>query len=176
MATARALDAHYAITVNMKTDDPNLFTSAKVDGTTLYVIGLTVLDPGPLAPGFVLPGDYLLTNFSDRAFQGRNNAFEGIFIDDFVIGFAERGEIVSQAPADATYIPETRRPTGKVLEGAYQFEIRRSFEHATASYSEQYPYILDYSEGFAANDRLSNGIAITAAQTWSDRPGQHLYR
>ena len=171
LATARALDAHYAVTVNMKTDDPALFTTAKVDGTTLYVIGLTVLDPGPLPTGFVLPGDYLLTNLSDRAFQGRTNALEGIFIDDFVIGFTERGEIVSQAPSDATYIPEARRPTGKVLEGAYQFEIRRSFEHATASYNEQYPYILEYSEGFAANDRLSNGIAITAPQPGLIAPG-----
>jgi hypothetical protein len=171
LAIARSFDAHFAVTVNMKTDDPNLFTASKVDGSTLYVIGQNVLDAGPLPTAVLLEGDYRLLNLQDRAFQGRENAFEGVFIDDFVIGFAERGEIVSQAPSDATYIPETRRPTGQVLEGAYQFEMRRSFEHAIASYNEQDPYILRYSQGFASNDRFSNGIAITVPSPGVIAPG-----
>lgn len=177
VAIAEALDAHYVVTVNQKLDVANLFTSVKVDRDAIYVIGknIDVLNSGPLAIPFTggLPGDYRMVNPQRRAEQGRDNAFEGIYLDDFVIGFAERGEIISGAPVDTTYLPETanQRPDGKVLEGAYQFEIRRGFEHGVATFSTQDPYILNLTRGFAANDRFADGITITAPEPALIVPG-----
>ena len=62
-----------------------------------------VVDPGPLGyeafhpddlstadPNTHLPGD-AMSGFNSAA-RGQANPFEGLYLDDFIIGFAERGE------------------------------------------------------------------------------------
>ncbi len=89
--------------------------------------------------------------------RGQNNAYEGFYIDDIIIGFAERGEMVTAASGTTTHFtlpsqtPELGDPWEQVT-GAYQLEIRRGSEYAdnvTARTADI--FIL---EQFDTNDRL----------------------
>ncbi|MFM7077445.1 MAG: hypothetical protein ACKO3G_15480, partial [Planctomycetaceae bacterium] len=67
--------------------------------------------------------------------RGQNNAFEGFYVDDLVVGFAERGEMVTGAGTKLTSTFSVATPTAKIyppqsLQGEYQLEIRRGTEHA----------------------------------------------
>jgi len=80
-----------------------------------------------------LPGNQYGNFFDNR--RGQNNQqFEGLFVDDFIIGFAERGEMVTEANASQsafTTVPQNPAdpaPT-EVLVGPYQLEIRRGTEY-----------------------------------------------
>ena len=68
--------------------------------------GVTASDPGPFTVVNVRAGDdvseFSLPGFRP-AYRSLNNNFEGVYIDDFVIGVAERGEAVTNAPADTTF-------------------------------------------------------------------------
>ena len=57
---------------------------------------------------------------------------EGVFIDDLIIGFAERGEMVADARNDGTFAINTDAPTDEVLIGDYQLEIRVGTDFATS--------------------------------------------
>ena len=75
-------------------------------------------------------------DFTDLS-RARNNAFEGFYIDDIIVGFAERGEMVTGAvasQADFFDIDTPAPPTApsQSLSGPYQLEIRRGTEHAEA--------------------------------------------
>lgn len=67
--------------------------------------------------------------------RGQDNSHEGFYIDDIIIGFAERGEMVTNAPASNTNYFEWlsdpdmlgyQRPES----GPFQLEIRRGTEYA----------------------------------------------
>ena len=66
--------------------------------------------------------------------RGANNQHEGFYVDDIIIGFAERGEMVTSA-AGATSMFDVSTPVAKTypqqsLSGDYQLEIRRGTEYA----------------------------------------------
>ena len=90
------------------------------------VTGLTVSNPGP----FTVSTPRLEDSFSENGVAGlpgatraRNNAFEGLYLDDFIIGLSERGQSITGARPDPTFV--TRTTTGSsILVGPYQFEIR----------------------------------------------------
>lgn len=68
-----------------------------------------------------------------------NNNFEGFYVDDVIIGFAERGEMVSYAPAGGTGFSDISTPVNaeypvQSLTGQYQLEIRRGTEYVTDPY------------------------------------------
>lgn len=67
--------------------------------------------------------------------RGQNNAFEGFYIDDIIVGFAERGEMVTGAVADGTVLAVAVPPgaAAQALEGPYQLEIRRGTEYSLAT-------------------------------------------
>lgn len=95
-------------------------------------------------PSFVdaPPGsEYLFENdFGDLTDpeRGQNNDHEGFFIDNIIIGAAERGEMVINAPVNTNFFatPTPQNLNGavpvptQVLAGAYQLEIRRGTEYA----------------------------------------------
>ena len=66
----------------------------------------------------------------------RDNDFEGVFLDDFIIGLAERGEQVidprpAGSPLDTAFVADTRfafpepdDPQSDLNTGSYQVEIR----------------------------------------------------
>ena len=67
----------------------------------------------------------------NSATRGQNNTFEGFYIDDIIVGFAERGEMVTGAVANQTGFFDVGTPTGgtptvpsQTLQGPYQLEIR----------------------------------------------------
>lgn len=67
--------------------------------------------------------------------RGQNNDFEGFYVDDIIIGFTERGEMVTGAlPGQTdfffTSLPTTPSVPQKVLNGEYTLTIRRGTEFA----------------------------------------------
>lgn len=91
------------------------------------VIGHDVDNPGPLGlTDFEAGSDH-----GDQPEQGQNNAFEGVYLDDFVIGLTERGEFAFGTAADSTYSGNGNPQAigGGPSIGDYQLEIRRSEEH-----------------------------------------------
>ena len=68
--------------------------------------------------------------------RGMDNAHQGVWIDDVIIGLAERGEMVISAPANTTFIsnqellnPNSPSSHQEILTGPYQLEIRRGIEY-----------------------------------------------
>jgi len=93
--------------------------------------GVTATDEGPFTIIGVRQGD----NFSEfsqpgfhPAYRSQNNNFEGLYIDDFVIGLAERGEAVTNAPADTSFTTVAGSGSS-ILIGPYQVEIRGGSEY-----------------------------------------------
>ena len=94
--------------------------------------------------------------------RGQTNQNEGFFVDDIVVGFAERGEMVTSATNNLptsfnlgtnprTTNPDPQAPKPQ-LTGEYQLEIRRGTEYA----SVVDPTKIDIAVGFNydTNDRL----------------------
>lgn len=107
------------------------------DGPFVRLPGLTLRQSGP----FVDEAErYAL----DQSYVGgvANNAFEGIYLDDFIIGFAERGELATGAtvtPANAGFVPNgtlTLTDPPQLVQttesGSYQLEIRDGSEYVSS--------------------------------------------
>ncbi|QDT08766.1 dockerin type I domain-containing protein [Planctomycetes bacterium K23_9] len=126
----------------------NRFTSGDTtyipsSGPTLTLAGFTLNDPGP----FALPQDRYGDNFTtdeipdpvngDLAESSLNNEFEGVYLDDFIIGFAERGEVATaSAVVDTAFITNgllnistPGDPASQLSTGTYQVEIRDASEY-----------------------------------------------
>ncbi|MCL4201298.1 MAG: pre-peptidase C-terminal domain-containing protein [Pirellulaceae bacterium] len=92
----------------------------------------------------------------------RDNAHPGVFIDDIIIGFAGRGEMVTGANAATTpvaFVPNTTQPANETNTGAYQLEIRQATPYALTDATPEPTLVLD--TGFDINDRLAEGVSIT---------------
>ena len=110
------------------------------------------------------------TNFR----RGQNNNYEGVYIDDIIIGFAERGEMVTGAPANTTsFTTHTQTPTTPttpttpiVTEGAYQLEIRRGEDYGQLVQWDDAPTDdwdwLRLNQWIDTNDRLASGFTLLA--------------
>lgn len=77
-------------------------------------------------------------NANARSIRSLNNQFEGIYLDDFIIGYTERGEMVTGSTGDAGITnlfgnDRTRDDDpdqfADINIGEYQLEIRRTGEH-----------------------------------------------
>ena len=162
IAIADVLDATFSFV-----DDPTIYTSVKLENNVLRIINHSVDDPGPLPLTNSLLSDLYGDPTSPGA--GLNNAFEGPRIDDIIIGFAERGEMVTgPLPVDNSYfnLPTDPNPPGtEVLQGAYQLEIRRGTEYGQQNppnpFAPDPPDIL-LINAFNTNDRLTNALTIVA--------------
>jgi VCBS repeat-containing protein len=92
---------------------------------------------------------------------------DGAFIDDLIIGFAERGEMVTR-PASAragtgnlVNNPITSEaPPGEIATGAYQLEMRLGTPYASGQFPSPNTLRLDLS--FDTNDRLSDQLTMRA--------------
>ncbi len=110
-------------------------TAGTMSDDTLF-IGEDV-DP---ASGRKLEGSFGEFRADDRSNRSVNNKFEGFYIDDIIVGFAERGEMVTSATTDSSVTnldaagSRTRNnnptPNPDILKGPYQLEIRRTDEFA----------------------------------------------
>ena len=116
-------------------------------------------------PDLATPVDaYGSLNASNNSYlRGQNNAYEGFYVDDIIVGWSERGEMITAANTGATgyfALPTDPDPEAPQLieQGPYQVEIRRGFEHA-ANISQTDPEI---SVGFTLdpNVRLVPGSSL----------------
>ena len=108
-----------------------------------------VTSAGPLGLATSLPGD-VFGDFNSPL-RGQNNRFEGLYLDDFIIGFAERGERIRHAANQTAFVANPQaRPIDFVNDnGPYQLEIRRGTD-------SQSPV----NRSFDTNDRLAQGITL----------------
>lgn len=119
-------------------------TAGEMDATARDLAGNLLNDIAGLAG---TTGDF------DDSTRGQNNGFEGFYIDDIVVGFAERGEMVTGSVAGQTGFLDlaslgtptvgTETVPAQALTGAYQLEIRRGTTHGVVT------------------DPLTSGVAIT---------------
>ena len=71
------------------------------------------------------------------AARGQDNKYEGFYVDDFIVGFAERGEMVTGAATGQTGFfttpsaPVSDSVPSQNLQGEYQLEIRRGTEYGS---------------------------------------------
>lgn len=94
--------------------------------------------------------------------RGQDNDHEGFYVDDLIIGFAERGEMVTAAGANQTAFFDigTSGADAQVLQGNYQLEIRRGTEYTT-------PTPVGIFQTFDTNDRLIPAFSTPGA--WAPR-------
>jgi hypothetical protein len=203
---AKALDRQFSF-INGNTDDPNNFTSSKVNGRTIRLYGHNVVSAGPLPYSNVLPGDdqgrftvasvfdpgsgVMINHHIEAADRGLDNAHQGVFIDNVILGFAGRGEQVLDSqlapPIDPTAPPpptlsvttfDTVPNTGSgahVATGPYQLSLRRGTEYVPgASIVTNGGTAVQFAQGQTAdiNDRLAQGITIYAVPASQLRDGQ----
>lgn len=187
-AIAATMDSYFIVTVAAGVDLPGVFQSAKVDRDAIYIMQpstaltagtggfLQVINPGPLTYSSLLPGDQFILGQRARAHASKNNNFEGVILDDFMLGLAERGEVMTNVNEGADDIPAVqRKPPGQVLEGAYQLEIRRGPDYGFPLFDVRDDgtilYGLDYTRGWDSNDRFSDGVVFTAPSPSTIAPG-----
>ncbi|MFI4875486.1 MAG: right-handed parallel beta-helix repeat-containing protein, partial [Blastopirellula sp. JB062] len=122
----RYFDATLEVTSNIGVD-------AKLQGDTFGVMqdhpNSTNFNNG-LPNVFSTSLNPLLNRSRERGFD---NANQGIFIDDLIIGFAERGEMVTNASAGGTGFEDN--PNALLIdtfEGEYQLELREGTEYVFA--------------------------------------------
>ncbi|MBI1310969.1 tandem-95 repeat protein [bacterium] len=120
----------------------------------------------PNNPSYVPADGDAFGNFNNRL-KDQNNAFEGFYVDDIIVGFAERGEVAT-FPATTNVstffaVPQDPDPAGdqQQLNGEYQLEIRRGEQFA-------YPVMPTLPDLFIfstidTNDRLTPAQTIFTA-------------
>ncbi|MFM8324785.1 MAG: choice-of-anchor L domain-containing protein, partial [Pirellulaceae bacterium] len=90
---------------------------------------------------------------------GDNADTTGVHIDDFVIGFAERGEVITNSPSDATFNTRSM-PAGSVLTGEYQVEIRKAEDFFTSTLLSG----LTLEKAWDTNDRNAQQTTLVAPE------------
>ncbi len=139
----------------------------------MHVYMHPVSEPGPLFWSNYLQGDTTDKSYgsparaNNRYFdyrRGQNNNLEGWYIDDVIIGFAERGEMVTNAPAGVTgfdFAGELQPTDPTVTVGSYQLEIRRGDEFGTLLTPPDSPYRVTRLFAQAdTNDRWTQTITL----------------
>ena len=104
--------------------------------------------------------------------RAQNNAFEGVYIDDIIVGFAERGEMVFNSTVNdstATFVNNndyaglaTTFNISQIEQGAYQLTVRTA-----AEYGIQDGNRIQLGRSFDTNARLAEQVAIQVSATAS---------
>lgn len=135
-----------------------------VNGARVSLPGFNLSDSGP----FINASQRYVDQYGATPVAGsRDNDFNGIYLDDFIIGLAERGEqVVDDRPAgsgiDTSFVTDTRfafpepdDPRSSLVTGSYQVEIRDASEYITSVNGLQF-------REFNSNERLSDAITLEA--------------
>jgi hypothetical protein len=110
------------------------FTTYTSRDRFIDITGLTVTDAGPFSVSTPRAEDAFSENGQvglPGATRAQNNAFEGLYLDDFIIGLAERGETVTGNRIDTNFVTRTTAGSG-ILVGPYQLEIRGGTDYGQA--------------------------------------------
>jgi len=121
--------------------DPTTKT-VTLDGNVTLLIGDAVAFALPHGLNDIVGLAGTTGRFGDST-RGQNNEHEGFYVDDIIVGFAERGEMVTGAVAGQTSFfdlatvgtPTAGTPTvpAQALAGTYQLEIRRGTTYGAAA-------------------------------------------
>ena len=136
------------------------------------------LSPGPFGASTNFVGDAFSAfnastdfagnrnNANPGALRAQANAFEGVYLDDFIIGLAGRGEMINNAPADTAFIRDPQlaatlpvKSNVEVLVGPYQLEVRGGTEYGQPLL-DGFPTTLFLSDALSIQERLSSGVAV----------------
>ncbi|MHB8969228.1 MAG: choice-of-anchor L domain-containing protein [Pirellulaceae bacterium] len=139
----------------------------KTYDNVVRVIGRGVSNSGPFGLTNSLPGDNW-GNFNSNL-RGQDNRWEGVYLDDFIIGFAERGEMATNSRGDTGFYANPELLANQILSGPYQVEIRQSEKYGI---SRQGPDRLVLTESFDTNARLSESHSIIASPANEISDGQ----
>jgi len=168
--------------------------AVKARHEAIQIVGYGVGDPGPLGlsgpsdpttayTGTGLFGDLfgafnasagyngVVTATTPGALRMQDNAHEGVYLDNILIGFAGRGEMVTGSAPSASpqFVENTAQAGDEIDSGAYQLEIRQATEYGLTSGG--LPSLQLY-DTFNINDRLAEGTTLTAAAGHGYRDGQ----
>ena len=107
----------------------------------------------------------------DSPERGQNNDFEGFYIDDILVGFAERGEMVTGAAAAQTAFFDINTPKSKevpeqTLLSEYQLEIRRGTDYVA---EDQIQQVFDTNDQLVESNSRALGIGPTQGDANLDR-------
>ncbi|MCA9191342.1 MAG: pre-peptidase C-terminal domain-containing protein [Planctomycetales bacterium] len=147
VALQNAIVGYFAVGVN------GAYTPYPVrGGDTLNLTGLTVSSAGPFGLTTNFVGDQF--NAFRSPLRAQANAFEGVYVDDFIIGVAGRGEQIVGASNDTNFVVN---PTGsnQILTGPYQFEIRGGEEYGVPGFAG-----IALTETFTPTSRQAPGISL----------------
>ncbi len=101
-----------------------------------------------------------------------NNTGEGLYIDDIIIGFAERGEMVAGAAANNTFAAnrqyaKTLYDVDQIEAGRYQLTVRTAADFGTTDtgngrlvLDDTRPFGPQFGRQFDTNDRLTQQVGI----------------
>jgi hypothetical protein len=159
----------------------------KIHQNRVQIVGQTVASAGPLGLTDSLQADSFgswtastlangTTNaFNPGALRAQNNNFEGVYIDDIIIGFAERGEMVTGASGNSSYVANPALPTfqgipvTQNLVGEYQLEIRRGQDYGMGV--PGFPQLL-LQQTFDTNERMAQAFTLVAPKASEIVDGQ----
>lgn len=167
-AIATAMDKVFILGLG-NVDDPNIFSSVKVVGDELRLFGHTITSAGPLPSNSgPLTGDDN-GNFESRTRDRNGSTLEGVYVDDFIVGFASRGELVTGAKSrlidpfatDLEFISQPPSDPDQILLGQYQLQIRPAQEFGVALEKPDAGE-LKLTNSFNVNDRFAQGITLIA--------------
>ncbi|MFN9715578.1 MAG: hypothetical protein ACK57G_17470, partial [Planctomycetota bacterium] len=159
-----------------------------VRGHAIVLHRITIGDRGPLQATLTRVGDLFgprdgaaTPNLFRASAKARNNTATLVRLDDFIIGFAERGEMVVGATPIAADDPQFQptyeyelfgAPNGsegqEIETGAYQLEIRTAPDYGKTEREgggqrlglENVPNVGDKGRTFDTNDRLVKAMAL----------------
>jgi hypothetical protein len=163
--------------------DADGFQSVKQYRNVVTLVNHTVDDPGPLRLAAFQAAD-LFGSFhtANPSKPGVDNAHEGAYIDDIIIGFAERGEMVTNPTGNATFQDSPYVPDFSTLTGTYQLEIRRGPDYGLSLDVPPFyctvPGIPPFGCGgraFDTNDRLTQGVSLRAPSALEVYDGQQFH-
>lgn len=110
--------------------------------------------------------------------RAQNNAFEGVYIDDIIVGFAERGELVlnaTNADANAGFVQNLHNPGRldtfnifQVETGAYQLNVRTSADYGI---TDPLTGRMLLARSYDTNDRLAQQLNIRVAENSGNSSG-----
>ena len=153
-------------------------SAIKTQNETVQVLQYGIEDPGPL--GISGPSDPFLPGLFGDQFSSfgsaaavyrnnlsaaaalQNNDHEGVYVDDVIIGFAGRGEMItgSTAATSPQFVANSQHAATDIDVGAYQLEIRQATEYGQSQVARN---TLLLTDTFDIHDRLAEGITLTVA-------------
>ena len=107
---------------------------------------------------------------------GQTNDDEGFYVSNFIVGFAERGQMVTGETPDTNFVPVNPTPEKLIPSGDYTLQIRRGPSYGIIHYPPKFippPYRkLALSDSWDTNARFSDSISLVAPAGGDIPPGQ----